>query len=780
MRVYGVLVLVGLLIATAFVTTGNVKGMSQPVPTTGMQVTWDEYSWGGLTGQVTMDGINVAGVYDGASTTPLTEGWNNYFLVSSEVFSDAIEFTCNITPTLFSATEAMIGIGIRAPSAMDESYRDSIVWCMYYYSSSGMNTIGWLHTYMGGVIERTTFDERDIVQGVTVEYKMMVSDGQIGYYLNGQLITSGNNPLNQFNLLLTTGIKYEGSVISADFEDVSVLPVTSPVFRFHGPISISSNADFTAANGVTHGSGTPWDPYVIEGWDIVGAYIAIKISNTDAWFVIRDVYLHQGTGGVYFYTVENAMIENARMEGFAHAGIAVWSSKNVFITQSSSSNNGHEGIILRDSLSLNITENRVTGNLWQGIMLERCTRSWVFGNVIEGNVLEKDTAGYPYQAGIVLFSCSGVGTYRNTVVQAAEASAYDNALGSNVWDSGYPMGGNFWSAYPGTDVLCGPLQNVFGSDQLGDAPYDIAGGAKDNYPIMLMQIENTEPAAPFSTYMVATDGEVKLGVDASFCRDNQDPPDALLVRWDWQDDGIWDTEFSSTKIAFYHYPASGTYTIRLQVLDRAGLTNESIRTQYVDVDHPIANAGPDQIVIAGDTIALDASGSYDGSGIRSYEWTFFDGAACVLEGVSPTYIFDTAGVYLVNMVVTDMFGNAASDSMIVTVWGQTITLVKNTGPARSSSVQWYLEPSDYGLWSLRIENFNLRSVTIDVYDATSGFQESVYHAKIRFSSHDAVPYGIVTTDPVVLGKGHVYLIVVTPLGPTGSYVLMNEQFTNQA
>src|SRR2546426_10672179 len=36
----------------------------------------------------------------------------------------------------------------------------------------------------------------------------------------------------------------------------------------HPPISIEGDAGFTPANGVTGGTGTPSDPYIIEGWEI--------------------------------------------------------------------------------------------------------------------------------------------------------------------------------------------------------------------------------------------------------------------------------------------------------------------------------------------------------------------------------------------------------------------------------------------------------------------------------------------------------------------------------
>ncbi|MCK5585930.1 hypothetical protein KAJ02_07645, partial [Candidatus Bipolaricaulota bacterium] len=55
------------------------------------------------------------------------------------------------------------------------------------------------------------------------------------------------------------------------------------------PIYIYGNAGFTYNNGVSSGSGTQYDPFIIEGWHIIasGASFGINIENTSAHFVIR-------------------------------------------------------------------------------------------------------------------------------------------------------------------------------------------------------------------------------------------------------------------------------------------------------------------------------------------------------------------------------------------------------------------------------------------------------------------------------------------------------------
>ncbi len=60
---------------------------------------------------------------------------------------------------------------------------------------------------------------------------------------------------------------------------------------------------------------------------------------------------------------------------------------------------------------------------------------------------------------------------------------------TNVWDNGYPFGGNYWSdfeeRYPGVrDVWKGPYQNITGSDGIWDHSYVIDEKNLDEYPLV--------------------------------------------------------------------------------------------------------------------------------------------------------------------------------------------------------------------------------------------------------------------------------------------------------
>ena len=67
----------------------------------------------------------------------------------------------------------------------------------------------------------------------------------------------------------------------------TVVGVRAPAISAAEPranITISSNADFTKANGVRGGDGSKGNPYVISGWEVR----ALRIENTDRWVTIRD------------------------------------------------------------------------------------------------------------------------------------------------------------------------------------------------------------------------------------------------------------------------------------------------------------------------------------------------------------------------------------------------------------------------------------------------------------------------------------------------------------
>jgi len=74
--------------------------------------------------------------------------------------------------------------------------------------------------------------------------------------------------------------------------------------------------------------------------------------------------------------------------------------------------------------------------------------------------------------------------YHNTFNGNLWQTYIESSSTDNLWDDGYPSGGNFWSDYSGIDAYYGPSQNKIGSDGIGDTPYVIDTNNVDNYPLM--------------------------------------------------------------------------------------------------------------------------------------------------------------------------------------------------------------------------------------------------------------------------------------------------------
>ncbi len=84
-----------------------------------------------------------------------------------------------------------------------------------------------------------------------------------------------------------------------------------------------------------------------------------------------------------------------------------------------------------------------------------------------------------------------------------------------------------------------------------------------------------------------------------------------------------------------------------------------------DAVPPVADAGADRVVLPGQTVELDGSGSYDPDGtIESWRWQTPDG---VLEGERTVWTPSEPGVVEIELTVTDDVGLTASDGVTVEV-----------------------------------------------------------------------------------------------------------------
>lgn len=483
----------------------------------------------------------------------------------------------------------------------------------------------------------------------------------------------------------------------------------------HEPIFIDGDRAFVPTSGVTRGTGSPTDPFVIEGWEIdASSATGITVRNTRSSFVVRDIRV-QGAGtygnhGILLENVTNARIQNVSTTN-VDLGITVSRSTDIAIDRSSVALSGSagtvgDGIVLYLSVRVAVTATTVFGSAGDGIRLDSATQALiadndissnrgdgialggssfvtvrgnalsangegiglstanntsvvgnrvsygaygieifnsrditVAGNVLSNNgvgvrvvtgsadvaVLRNEVSGNPY-GGIEVAGASGVWIAGNNVsdngggpsingvgVRLVESTGvrvdHNNFLGNtvqaaddrgteNAWDAGHPSGGNYWSDYGGSDNCSGPLQDICpGPDGIGDTPYPIDANSRDSYPLMATYVPaNAPPAASFLFFPATGNTTTVFTVDASPSWDVEDPPSLLEFRWDWEDDGTWDTSWSTSGVAQHRYNLPGDYTIRLEVRDTDGLTNTTVKGVTV-VSAPSQGPLPDPVLL---------------------------------------------------------------------------------------------------------------------------------------------------------------------------------------
>jgi len=90
--------------------------------------------------------------------------------------------------------------------------------------------------------------------------------------------------------------------------------------------------------------------------------------------------------------------------------------------------------------------------------------------------------------------------HNNFVNNTCQVYTYESV---NVWDNGYPSGGNYWSDYKGVDLCSGHHQNETESDGISDTRYTIDANNVDRFPL----------AAPITTFDAGAWNGVPYNVD---------------------------------------------------------------------------------------------------------------------------------------------------------------------------------------------------------------------------------------------------------------------------
>jgi PKD repeat protein len=259
----------------------------------------------------------------------------------------------------------------------------------------------------------------------------------------------------------------------------------------------------------------------------------------------------------------------------------------------------------------------------------------------------------------------------NKVINQTDSHTFD---GSASWSNHpeFDLSGTFtWTfMYGGEEVTLNGKSPTFTFDEPGD--YLVTLNVSDpsgvwDVDTVAIGVRDTQDPVANAGIDVEVDQGVPVTLDASLSTDNHpDFPDGFDFEWFFIDQKV----IRLNGITVEHtFDLPGIYTVRLTVTDLAGNSNDDTMTVTVlDVEPPVADAGPDITVDDKQLVNFDGTNSTDNFEIVRMVWEFHLGNDPVnLTGRAPKYTFPSPGVYNVSLTVYDADGQMDTDSMVVTV-----------------------------------------------------------------------------------------------------------------
>ena len=192
-----------------------------------------------------------------------------------------------------------------------------------------------------------------------------------------------------------------------------------------------------------------------------GIYLSGSFNNTLSGNKIANNY-----AGMHLIGSSNNSIIGNAMPANGADGINLEYSSNSNSIFGNNVSNSRFGILLEYSCNYNIvSENNATSNNWYGIGLYSSSNN----NTVSKNIMIANG-----DACLALSESSENKIYHNNFISNADQVQISPGY-ANVWDDGYPSGGNYWSDYTGIDA---------NSDGIGDSPYIINDNNRDRYPLV--------------------------------------------------------------------------------------------------------------------------------------------------------------------------------------------------------------------------------------------------------------------------------------------------------
>lgn len=300
---------------------------------------------------------------------------------------------------------------------------------------------------------------------------------------NNGLIESNNISLNG---VLPNGIGFQGNNITLTLNNINITSglsstgLLSGYYYLYGTLTNSTiYHNFIKIGGT--GTGAMFGIFLLHESPLDNISIdSNTIISSDANF--NGIQVSNGNAVEGYFNIESNFISTIYSGSGERSFNGIYSAQTIFdanitgnsITSSALGGLGNHtvGISFTDASGLHILNNSLN-NLNVSVKLSNSNKDEIIGNYFTNQ-----------NYALEFSQTANVTIYHNNFENFSFPVVASNSTNIS-FNSTYPVGGNYWFNYTGTDHNSGPNQDIPGADGIGDTAYAIYGTKYvDHYPLM--------------------------------------------------------------------------------------------------------------------------------------------------------------------------------------------------------------------------------------------------------------------------------------------------------